>query len=77
MIELGAQLLTPHFERLFTPEQLSGVSPAAISEWAFRIIGSLVITEGIVDTSDEQALRGFVRSLLSIAFIPQPDVHIP
>lgn len=77
MIELGAQLLTPHFERLFTPEQLFGVSPAAISEWAFRIIGSLVITEGIVDTSDEQALRGFVRSLLSIAFIPQPDVHIP
>ncbi|GAF46014.1 TetR family transcriptional regulator [Rhodococcus wratislaviensis] len=77
MIELGAQLLTPHFERLFSREQLSGVSSTAISEWAFRIIGSLITTEGIVDTSDERALREFVRSLLSIAFMPQPDIHIP
>jgi hypothetical protein len=30
-----------------------------------------------VDTSDERALREFVRSLLAIAFMPQPDIHIP
>ena len=77
MIELGAQLLTPHFERLFAPEQLSGVSPTAISEWAFRIIGSLIITEGIVDTSDERALRRVRPVPLAIAFMPEPDIHIP
>ncbi|MFI6429529.1 TetR/AcrR family transcriptional regulator [Rhodococcus oryzae] len=72
-VELGANLLTPHFQRLFTPEQLAEVSPKAISEWAFRIIGSLIVTEGIVDTAKEQSLREFVSSLLSIAFIPAPD----
>ncbi len=72
-VELGANLLTPHFQRLFTPGQLAEVSPKAISEWAFRIIGSLIVTEGIVDTTQEQSLREFVSSLLSIAFIPAPD----
>ncbi|MBP1160388.1 AcrR family transcriptional regulator [Rhodococcus sp. PvR099] len=75
-VELGANLLTPHFQRLFTPEQLAEVSPKAISEWAFRIIGSLIVTEGIVDTAKEQSLREFVSSLLSIAFIPAPDPEL-
>ena len=75
-VELGADLLTPHFQRLFTPEQLAEVSPKAISEWAFRIIGSLIVTEGIVDTTQEQSLREFVSSLLSIAFIPAPDPEL-
>jgi AcrR family transcriptional regulator len=75
-VELGADLLTPHFRRLFTPEQLAEVSPKAISEWAFRIIGSLIVTEGIVDTTQEQSLREFVSSLLSIAFIPAPDPEL-
>ncbi|AQA23050.1 bacterial regulatory, tetR family protein [Rhodococcus sp. MTM3W5.2] len=75
-VELGADLLTPHFQRLFTPEQLAEVSPKAISEWAFRIIGSLIVTEGIVDITQEQSLREFVSSLLSIAFIPAPDPEL-
>ncbi|MFC7448215.1 TetR/AcrR family transcriptional regulator [Rhodococcus daqingensis] len=75
-VELGANLLTPHFRRLFTPEQLAEVSPKAISEWAFRIIGSLIVTEGIVDTTQEQSLREFVSSLLTIAFIPTPDPEL-
>ncbi|MFG1783575.1 TetR/AcrR family transcriptional regulator [Rhodococcus oryzae] len=75
-VELGADLLTPHFQRLFTPGQLAEVSPKAISEWAFRIIGSLIVTEGIVDTTQEQSLREFVSSLLSIAFIPAPDPEL-
>ncbi|KAA0024121.1 TetR/AcrR family transcriptional regulator [Antrihabitans cavernicola] len=70
MVELAANLISPHFERLFTAEQLVRVSPVAISEWAFRIISSLIVTEGIVDTSDEKSLRDFVRSLLTIAFMP-------
>ncbi len=75
MVEMGAELFTPHFERLFSEEQLAGMSPKAISEWAFRIIASLIITEGTVDTSDDQSLRDFVRSLLSIAFMPQPSAE--
>ncbi|MGW6378618.1 TetR/AcrR family transcriptional regulator [Rhodococcus sp. NPDC055112] len=75
-VELGAHLLTPHFQRLFTPGQLAEVSPKAISEWAFRIIGSLIVTEGIVDTTQEQSLREFVSSLLSIAFMPAPDPEL-
>ncbi|MFD4183452.1 TetR/AcrR family transcriptional regulator [Rhodococcus sp. NPDC058514] len=75
-VELGANLLTPHFQRLFSPEQLAEVSPNAISEWAFRIIGSLIVTEGIVDTTQEKSLREFVSSLLSIAFIPAPDPEL-
>lgn len=75
IVEVATGALTPHFERLFTPEQLAKMSPRAISEWAFRIIASLITTDGIVDTADEQALRSFVKSLLSIAFLPPPDQH--
>lgn len=70
MIALTVTLLTPHFETMFTAEQLAKVSPIAVSEWAFRIISSLIITDGIVDISDEASLREFVRSLLTIAFLP-------
>ena len=72
IVALSSGMLTPHFERLFTPDELSAVDPKAISEWAFRIISSLIVTRGVIETPDEDSLREFVRSLLRIAFMAPP-----
>ncbi|NMN94491.1 TetR family transcriptional regulator [Antrihabitans stalactiti] len=72
IVALTSGLMTPHFERLFTPDELSTVDPKAISEWAFRIISSLIVTQGVIETPDEDSLRDFVRSLLRIAFMAPP-----
>lgn len=76
LIERGADFLVPHFERLFTPQQFVAVSPRAICEWAFRLVASLIVTEGVVDTTDEAAVRGFVGGLLSIAVVPATDAQV-
>ncbi|QBJ98789.1 TetR/AcrR family transcriptional regulator [Rhodococcus sp. ABRD24] len=75
-IEVGAEFLVPHFERMLTPEQLASVSPRVVSEWAFRLIASLITTEGDVDTADEEALRQFVGGLPAVMFVPSADARV-
>jgi len=70
LIARGAESLTPHFERMCAHDGAAGVNPHVISEWAFRMVASLIITTGDVDTGDEHALREFVRGLLAIGAVP-------
>ncbi|CAM2778415.1 TetR/AcrR family transcriptional regulator [Prescottella defluvii] len=76
LIERGSDFLIPHFERLFTPQQLVALSARTVCEWAFRLVASLIVVEGAVDTADEAALRGFVEGLLSIGLLPDVDAQM-
>lgn len=74
LMERGAEFLVPHFERMRAGDGLAASSPRAISEWAFRLVASLITTGGGVDTADERALREFVNGLLSIGAAPASEV---
>jgi len=66
LVERGAEFLAPHFERMCAGDRPAGASPRAISEWAFRLVASLITTGGDVDAGDEGALSEFVDGLLSL-----------
>lgn len=69
-VERGTDYLAPLFERLMTAEQLATIDPRAVCEWAFRLVTSFITTGGVVDTTDETALRAFVAGLLSLGVVP-------
>lgn len=73
LIECGAEFLVPHFDRMAAGDEFAA-GPRAISEWAFRLVASLITTDGGVDTADERALREFVKGLLAVGAVPATDV---
>lgn len=70
LVERGAEFLTPHVTRMHAGDP-SAARVRSLSEWTFRLVASLIVTGGGVDTGDERALRVLVRDLLSIG-APQP-----
>ncbi|WP_433610641.1 TetR/AcrR family transcriptional regulator [Prescottella agglutinans] len=77
LIERGAEFLVPHFERMATGDRFAAAGPRVVSEWAFRLVASLITTDGGVDTADERALREFVNGLLSIGVVAAGEVVEP
>ncbi|WP_305094144.1 TetR/AcrR family transcriptional regulator [Prescottella sp. R16] len=73
MIDRGAEFLVPHFERMVAAEPSSTIDPHIASEWAFRLVASLVTTgrRDAGDLADDDAVRAFVSGLLAIG-TPQP-----
>lgn len=69
LIDRGATFLVPHFERMLAGSATAATSetnPRAVSEWAFRLVASLITTGGAAGADDERALRESVNGLLSI-----------
>ncbi|WP_137723467.1 TetR/AcrR family transcriptional regulator [Prescottella subtropica] len=71
LVDRGGEVLAPHFARMLAADPSSTIDPRIASEWAFRLVASLVTTTGSVDTGDDDAVRAFVHGLLSLG-APQP-----
>ncbi len=69
-VERGTDYLAPLFERLMTAEQLATIDSRAVCEWAFRLVTSFITTGGVIDTTDETALRAFVADCCRSAWSP-------
>ena len=64
-IEQTVAILNPYLQ-LFTDAHPPHPNSRALGEWAYRLTASLLITAGVVPTTTEDELRGFVSSLLSL-----------
>ena len=58
-IEQTVAILAPYLQHL-------PLNHRALGEWVYRLTASLLITAGVVPTTTDDELRGFVSSLLSL-----------
>lgn len=76
-IDQTTMLLAPYFRRMMTDAQLAMFNPRAAAEWGFRIVASLLVTPGVVDTQTDEQLRKFIDSLLTVSVITDADTSAP
>ncbi|MGH2759651.1 MAG: TetR/AcrR family transcriptional regulator [Actinomycetota bacterium] len=64
VLEIAIEFATPFVERAVKAELIDPVDPRVASEWAARILLSLLLTPSVaVDLDDPEQLRAFVRWL--------------
>lgn len=64
VLEIAIEFATPYIERAVKAQRIDPVDPRVASEWAARILLSLLLTPSVaVDLDDPDQLREFVRWL--------------